>query len=225
MILDKIFIYTLSETLRRENVFLKAFRSGGGLMVVHILEEVDGEENNVLGYGEHPMLFKAMLHAIEDIIDGKLSYEDKYSKENSKYPNYLTGSYEFESLIEEKILQGEDLKIRFIDDQYQITLEGYEHISVPKEIQDYLVYRAETNHSFRMIHWMSQGIIKVSKAIKFANGSWGVTSTDVDATPDAIEYSGLPKVIRKFSHPKLELAFDLFYLNKVEFLSEKKLQV
>jgi len=225
MILDKMFTYSLAEVLKRENVFLKAFRSGGGLMVVQIQEDCSPHEKNIeLGYGEHPMLFQAIQHAVEDLVDGKMPYEDKYSKEDSKYPHYLTGSYEFESIIEQHVLKGEDLKIRFVDDQFEITLEGHEHLRLPKEIQEYLVYRAKTGHSFKTVHWMSQGIIKASKACQFANGDWGVQSQEMERTPDAIEYSGLPQVVRKFSHKSLELAFDLFSLNEVEFISEKKVE-
>jgi hypothetical protein len=223
MILDKIFTEALAEVLKRENVFLKAFRSGGGLMVVRIEEDCGVHEDNIkLGYGEHPMLFEAILHAVEDVIDGILSYKEKYSYEDSKYPHYLTGSYEFESIIESHILQGEGLKIHFVDGNFEITLEGHEHLRVPKEIQDYLIYRAKTGHSFKMMHWMSQGIIKVSKAEKFADGQWGVSSQEMERTPDAIVYSGLPQVIRKYQNPKLELAFDLFSLHETEFISEEE---
>lgn len=87
------------EQALRDGCKVHAFRSGGGLRVIRITTK-DGQ---LKGYGEHPQVEDALSHANEDFLAGGRPYQEVYG--GSK-PNYLTGSSEPTSPLDDWLLHG-----------------------------------------------------------------------------------------------------------------------
>lgn len=109
----------------REGMKLRAWRSGGGLMVVRV-EHDDHKEGISDGYGEHPYLKDAIEHAEVCMKKGGLTYEEMYNGENAMYTHYLTGTYDANTPIERAIHRGGYLRAKYVDGKYLAAIENWE---------------------------------------------------------------------------------------------------
>ncbi len=121
------------EQALRDGCRLHTFRSGGGLRVVRI----ENNEGELKGYGEHPAIMDALVHANQDCIDGHIPYEKQYG-ENGKYVHYLTGSTHSSTELDQWVKQGYtfDAYYKTKDGCFVVELKGYEREDVPKDVQE-----------------------------------------------------------------------------------------
>jgi hypothetical protein len=105
---------------------MRGFRSGGGLKVVRIEQNV-----TLKGYGEHPFVNHALYHANEDFLAGRRDYKDVYG---GKYPHYLTGSRDVISPLDEWLRKGEKFNSFKVDDIVIFKLKGHREVETPEDI-------------------------------------------------------------------------------------------
>lgn len=130
----------IEQALRDGHTF-KAFSSGGGLRVVYIKgDDVDK------GYGEHPHIEEALVHASDDYLAGGRPYKKVYGE---LYPHYLTGDTVSTSNIDLWIRKGSKFRCWYENNQVVLELGGYHREEFPenlvKEVQINLVTVQYTN--------------------------------------------------------------------------------
>lgn len=129
----------IDQALERGNR-LHGFLSGGGLRVIRL--ELDGE---LKGYGEHPNVDEALIHASEDFSAGGRDYYEVYGK---LYPHYLTGSSEITSPLDGWLLRGRTIDAyRVYRGKVRVELTGMnKKIAETGEGQD---FNAALNQAFQ----------------------------------------------------------------------------
>jgi hypothetical protein len=119
------------ETALQKGCRLHSFLSGGGLRVIR-LETKGGD---LKGYGEHPHVDDALVHANEDYLAGGREYHEVYG-ENAKYPHYLTGSTSTASELDAWVRQGRTFDAWWENDQFVLELHGIQDVHAPKELHE-----------------------------------------------------------------------------------------
>ena len=129
----------------KEKCRMHGFLSGGGLRVVRI--EKGGQ---LKGYGEHPDVSIALLHADQDFLAGGKPYDQVYG---AVQPHYLTGSKQPTGPLDAWLLKGRSFTARRCADQIVFQLDGYGYANVPQSILD------EVLHSGRSARWKYRGFV------------------------------------------------------------------
>lgn len=153
---------------------LHGFLSGSGLRVIRI----EGEGDRLTGYGEHPHVTDALLHASEDYLTGRRNYKYVYGK---KYPHYLTGSSESTSDLDSWLLQGNTIDAyKRPDGETVVELTGLTLVHIPNDVSD----RVRISH--KSVTWRQRGFTYVTKPtyINLYNGKVDGESTTVIKSPD-----------------------------------------
>jgi len=87
------------------------------------------------GYGEHPNVEEALIHAAEDYVAGGREYDQVYG-EGKMYPAYLIGEQIISSALDHWVLQGNTLQVskrkhtvtaKFIDYRQRVISTGQGH--------------------------------------------------------------------------------------------------
>jgi hypothetical protein len=108
---------------------LRAFRSGGGLRVLRMEDEL----GILIGYGEHPNVSGAFRILVDDIIAGGRGYADVYGKIE---PHYIAGSASAEDAVDAWLLCGHKLEITGnIDGECTAHLEWLARFQVPELVK------------------------------------------------------------------------------------------
>ncbi len=145
------------ETALRAGGRLHGFRSGGGLRVISIQEQ-----DKLRGYGEHPRVDDALLHANEDFLAGGRPYNEVYGKTKL---HYLTGSQSFTSPLDLWILRGRTIDAYFEGKQVFVELKALsENTEVPKRVVNYI------KRTGKPVLWMSRGHWYDTEPSEFPNG-------------------------------------------------------
>ena len=105
----------------QDGKILRAFRSGGGLRVVRIEDSRDGP---LKGYGEHPNLMPALLHASVDYLAGGRPYDKVYGESES---HYLTGTTQSEDRLDLWVLQGHKLWAERTNGKVKVEARTFEY--------------------------------------------------------------------------------------------------
>lgn len=108
---------------------LHAFLSGGGLRVIRL----EVKSGGLKGYGEHPHVDEALVHANEDCLAGGRAYHEVYGKDG-KYPHYLTGNASAGSDLDAWLRQGWTFDAWWEDDCVVLELNGWQDIRAPQEL-------------------------------------------------------------------------------------------
>lgn len=116
------------EAALRNGCKIHAFSSGGGLRVIGIKKNA-----GYIGYGEHPHVEEALLHADEDYLVGGRPYKEVYGK---KYPHYLTGSTECTSNLDFWLRRGSTFDVWADGSEIVFRLNGFKQTEFPKELDD-----------------------------------------------------------------------------------------
>lgn len=162
----------LTKVLLSGSVRLHAFRSGGGLRVVRL-----ERKKKLIGYGEHPYIESALIHAAEDEKAGGRPYEEVYGA-NAKEPHYLTGSSEASSPLDAWVKQGQDFDAWAEKKQVVAQLKEYTHQEWPEDLLD----RARAGETG--ITWTSpRGFTFRFEPMRFANGEIGVSIPTIGYPP------------------------------------------
>lgn len=106
---------------------LHAFRSGGGLRVVRI-----EEAGTLKGYGEHPHVSEALIHANDDAVAGGREYSQVYG---GAKPLYLTGSSVPESGLDDWLMHGNTFDAYSEADEFVFELKGFMVKSMHSEVR------------------------------------------------------------------------------------------
>ncbi len=170
------------EQALREGCRLHTFRSGGGLRVVRI----ENEKNELKGYGEHPALEEALVHANENCVDN-LTYEQQYNGDNAKYPHYLTGSTHSSTELDAWVKAGHNFDAHFETQEgcFVVELKGYAHQHTPEEIQKRVIKTGQPEE------WKDKkrGYTFLSEPFTFPGNGEAGCSTKVIGTPEGKEKS------------------------------------
>lgn len=140
---------------------LRAFLSGGGLRVIR-LERKD----TLKGYGEHPDVSEALVHASDDYLAGGRPYDEVYGKE---HPHYLTGSSSSASNVDAWVRQGRTFDAWQEDEDVVFQLKGYSYMDVPDDVIE-RVKEGET------VNWRKRGYTMESSPSQFGNGEWACST-------------------------------------------------
>lgn len=186
--LDEISSYLMSHEWSK----LKAFRSGGGLRVVRI--DSDGLEK-CLAYGEHPNLDTAFDHLAEDIRAGGRDYSEVYGV---IHENYLTGTHDVSSSLDQWLLQGRGFDFKYVDGQWEFSSEYYYDHPIPDYIQEVCLNDAT-------VIWETDGTKFQTTPSRFPSGT---KCTSTKAITNKNYYS---KMRKKTIVLQQQFSFDLFY--------------
>ncbi|MCR4280639.1 MAG: hypothetical protein NUV82_04440, partial [Candidatus Komeilibacteria bacterium] len=152
------------ERALKEGGRLHAFRSGGGLRVVRI-----DRKDKCIGYGEHPHVEEALIHANSDYLAGQREYEDTYGV---LYTHYLTGDSKATNILDAWILQGHTFDCWMDSDLISFQLRGAVQVQIPEWAKELTKKRPG-----RPVRWYCRGIIYQTIYDKvFPNGSYGYST-------------------------------------------------
>lgn len=156
------------EKALREGCRLHAFRSGGGLRVIRL------EKDGVLkGYGEHPIVHDAIVHACEDFLAGGRPYKEVYG---GTHPHYLTGVSTASDSLDGWLLKGNTFDAWREGDEVVFQLKGYAKTKRPEDIDEQLKTKSE-------VVWEQRGFTYRSVKSSLPNGEPCV-STEVVRLPE-----------------------------------------
>jgi hypothetical protein len=151
------------------------FRSGGGLRVVSL--EKDGKSK---GYGEHPNIEEALVHAGEDYVAGGRRYCDVYGRLHNQY---LTGSCDASSDLDAWLLKGHSFDAWREGESIVVQLEGLRRTRTPDNVIDSVKATGEP------VRWKSRGFTYETSQSRLPNGEpsfssrvvSGITGYNADA--------------------------------------------
>src|SRR3989344_9530066 len=113
---ERIGLVGLGQALA-EGSKIHGFLSGGGLRVVIVKSK-----QKLRGYGEHPSVDEALIHANEDFLAGGRPYKEVYGKVHT---HYLTGSRDTTSPLDAWLRQGNTFDAyRVGENQIVVDLKG-----------------------------------------------------------------------------------------------------
>lgn len=131
---DKIPFRESIESALRDGCMLWAFRSGGGLRVVHLrvaaligfphrlpISTTPKKTRTLSGYGEHPNLEGALSHVGEDFAAGGRPYREVYGV---IHPHRMHGSAHSSSELDQWVLGGNKIGARFLDGLFVVELQA-----------------------------------------------------------------------------------------------------
>ena len=186
------------ERALQEGCTIHGFRSGGGLRVVRI--EAFG---NLLGYGEHPSVDLALVHANEDFLAGSRPYDEVYGK---LYTHYLTGSHEVTSPLDGWLLQGHTFDAHKNEMGITVDLKGYSETRIPKHVIK------QVNRNGRPVTWSNRGFTYETFSSTFPSGAPSL-STKVLSLPQGKSNSDpwIYKTLKTGMERRFSLALDLAF--------------
>lgn len=114
----------------RQGCRLHAFRSGGGLRVVSL-----DKEGQSYGYGEHPQVEEALIHANVDYVAGGRPYREVYG---GLYPHYLTGSNLATSNLDAWLLAGSTFDAWQEGEEVVFQLTGLKRYEPPDDVFEWM---------------------------------------------------------------------------------------
>lgn len=140
------------ETAVNQGMTVRGFLSGNHLRVVRIEDPTKGDE--LKGYGEHPNIDFAFVHAGEDFAAGGRSYKEQYGGIGKKglYEYHVYGSDSTSRALDSWLQKGHKFKIYRTDETpVVVELIGVDEIHIPKDIID------EVRISAKPARWTVRG--------------------------------------------------------------------
>lgn len=163
-------------TALQQGLRLRAFLSGGGLRVIRL---EDGNEN-LKGYGEHPLVNDALMLAEEDFLAGGRPYKEVYGK---KYTHYMTGTTEAPTRLDEWLLRGRSFNAWWENEEFVVELHGTQDVRPPKEL---IKQVEETGQS---VEWEQRGYKYLTSPYTFpGNGEKGTSMRCLNPPPSSIDH-------------------------------------